>query len=76
MEGMKLLTVEEVTGLLRMSRDTVYRLAGGGQLPGRKIGRTWRFPADELERWLRERPNGGPGALRGCSSLDARQPGS
>ena len=55
---MKLLTVEEVMDLLRMSRDTVYRLAARGQLPGRKIGRAWRFPADELERYLRRSSSG------------------
>ncbi len=73
---MKLLTVEEVTGMLRMCRDTVYRLASEGKLPGRKIGRTWRFPADELERWLRERPSGDAGPTSNCSSLDTREAGS
>ncbi len=53
--GLELLTVSEVMDLLRMSRDTVYRLAARGQLPGRKVGRAWRFPKDVIEAYLRQR---------------------
>ena len=52
----ELLTVDEVMDLVRISRDTVYRLAARGELPGRKIGRTWRFPKDEIEAYIRRRP--------------------
>ena len=52
----ELLTVDEVMDLVRISRDTVYRLAAKGELPGRKIGRTWRFPRDEIEAYIRQRP--------------------
>ncbi len=52
----ELLTVDEVMELVRISRDTVYRLAARGELPGRKIGRTWRFPKDEIETYIRQRP--------------------
>ncbi len=54
--NIELLTVEEVMELVRISRDTVYRLAAKGELPGRKIGRTWRFPKDEIEAFIRMRP--------------------
>ena len=49
-----LLTVDEVVQLLRLSRDTIYRLAASGELPGRKIGRTWRFPSDAVEAYVRQ----------------------
>lgn len=46
------LTIVEVARLLRVSPDTVYRLAAAGQLPGRKVGRVWRFSADAIDRYL------------------------
>ncbi len=52
--GLRLLTVDEVMELLRLSRDTVYRLATSGELPNRKIGRAWRFPTDAVEAYARE----------------------
>jgi len=56
--SLELLTIEEVMDLLRVSRDTVYRLAASGKLPGRKIGRAWRFPKDEIESYVRQRELG------------------
>jgi two-component system sensor histidine kinase BarA len=54
----KALTVAEVAHLLGVSPDTVYRLAAAGELPGRKIGRIWRFSRDAIKRHLRCRGNG------------------
>ncbi len=48
------LTGDEVARLLRVSRDTVYTLASRGELPGRRVGRTWRFPKDTIESYIRE----------------------
>lgn len=48
------LTVGEVAAFIRVSRETVYRLAARGELPGRKIGRIWRFPKDAIEEYLWE----------------------
>ncbi len=53
MQQLELMGVDDVMDLLQVSRDTVYRLAKGGTLPGRKIGRVWRFPKDEIERFCR-----------------------
>ncbi len=39
----ELLTGKEAARLLRVSRDMVYWLAARGDLPGRKVGRAWRF---------------------------------
>ena len=46
------MTVAEVATFLRLAESTVYRLAQQGELPGRKIGGTWRFSRVTLERWL------------------------
>ena len=52
-EGMdRLMTIDEVAAVLRVSRFTVYRLAKGRAIPATKIGRQWRFQKEEITRWL------------------------
>lgn len=46
------LTVGEVAAFMRVSRETIYRLAARGELPGRKIGRIWRFTRTAIEGYL------------------------
>jgi len=38
-----LYTFKEAMAYLRVSRSTIYRLMGSGQLTGRKVGSTWHF---------------------------------
>jgi len=47
-----LLTVEELADYLKMGVSTVYRLAQSGKIPGRKIGRQWRFRRITIYDWL------------------------
>ncbi|TXH76951.1 MAG: DNA-binding protein [Thiobacillus sp.] len=37
---------------LKAGKKTVYRLAQQGQIPGFKLGGTWRFRRTELDRWI------------------------
>ncbi|MBU1983473.1 MAG: helix-turn-helix domain-containing protein [Planctomycetota bacterium] len=46
------LTVGEVAAFMRVSRETVYRLAARGELPGCKIGRIWRFPKSAIQKYV------------------------
>lgn len=52
------LTVEEAARLLRLSPYTIRKLARQGRLPGRKVGRSWRFRKDLLLAWLEGRREG------------------
>jgi len=36
--------VRDVSALLRLSTKTVRKLARAGEIPGRQIGKKWRFP--------------------------------
>jgi excisionase family DNA binding protein len=38
---------------LACSRDTVYELARGGQIPHHKVGTRWLFRPEELDLWVR-----------------------
>jgi excisionase family DNA binding protein len=49
-----ILTVHEVAEFLRVSEAKVYRLVKEGCLPAVRLGRTWRFRKDLLDRWLWE----------------------
>lgn len=48
-------TVSEVAALLRVSRMTVYRLIRQGDLPAVRIGRGYRIPEDDVDRYLDDR---------------------
>ena len=48
----KMLTAKDVQELLQVDRSTVYRMAEDGRLPSVKVGKQWRFPADQLQQWL------------------------
>ena len=47
-----LLTFQETADLLRVSRATMYRLLGSGQLIGHKVGRGWRFYRSDIHRFV------------------------
>lgn len=46
------LTSQEMQDLINVDRSTVYRMAEDGRLPGVKVGRQWRFPADRVAAQL------------------------
>lgn len=46
------LTVEQLAELLQVDAPTVRKLATAGELPGRKLGRQWRFSRQAVLDWL------------------------
>jgi PTS system nitrogen regulatory IIA component len=51
----EIMTIEEVAVYLRVSERTVYDWAQKGQLPGGKLGTTWRFKRSDIEGWVNRR---------------------
>ena len=47
------LTLEEAAQYLKMGKSTLYDLARKGNIPAHKMGRAWRFDAEELDQWLK-----------------------
>ena len=39
----QIMTVEEVADFLKLSKITIYKLVKKGQLPGFRVGNSWRF---------------------------------
>jgi excisionase family DNA binding protein len=48
----EVMTAAEVAELLQLPVSTVYYLARRGELPARRLGRTWRFLRPRLEELL------------------------
>ena len=46
------LTLDEVAGLLEMSRSAAYRAAALGEIPSRRVGRRLVVPVPLLRQWL------------------------
>lgn len=57
----ELLTARQVQRLLRVDKSTVYRMAGDGRLPAIRVGKQWRFPADEIDQMVGHRHVAGTG---------------
>jgi PTS system nitrogen regulatory IIA component len=51
----EIMTIEEVAAYIRVSERTVYDWAQKGELPGGKLGTTWRFKRDDIEKWVNDR---------------------
>lgn len=51
-DATEVLTLEELAALLKISETTAYALVRTGELPGRKVGREWRFLRSRVLDWL------------------------
>ena len=49
------LDVEELAAYLHVGPQQVVKLAERGELPGRKVGGSWRFAEGEVHAWLEQR---------------------
>jgi excisionase family DNA binding protein len=56
----EVLTVQEVSDLLRVYPATVYRLIRQGKIPSFQIGTDWRFLKHRLVRWMAEQSMDAP----------------
>lgn len=48
----EVLTPKEAAEYLSVHVRTLYRLVKKGDIPGRKVGGSWRFKKDALDAWL------------------------
>jgi excisionase family DNA binding protein len=53
----EIMTPREAAEYLSVHVRTLYRLVKHGEIPGRKIGGSWRFKKDALDEWLSCRKN-------------------
>jgi excisionase family DNA binding protein len=55
-ERPEVMSIEELAEYLKISVSTLYKLAQEGGLPGKKVGRRWRFLKGAIDDWLRQHP--------------------
>ena len=48
----ELLTVDEVTEILYLGKNTVYDLLRSGELKGIRFGRVWRIPKENIKELI------------------------
>lgn len=53
----EILNSREAAEFLRVGPETVIREARAGRLPGRRIGKEWRFSRNALLEWLARGPS-------------------
>src|SRR5262245_39112970 len=63
------LTVKEAAQYLRVSERIVTELAKGDVLPGKQIGKDWRFLKEALDDWLRCRSDRRTRVMRHAGAL-------
>ncbi|MDC9720170.1 MAG: helix-turn-helix domain-containing protein [Gammaproteobacteria bacterium] len=51
----EILTLKEVAEYLKLAEKTAYRLAAEGKLPGFKVGGSWRFQREDVQKWIEEK---------------------
>jgi uncharacterized protein len=47
------INLEELADYLQVSRAYLYKEVQAGQIPAVKLGRSWRFDRDAIDRWLK-----------------------
>lgn len=48
----KIMTIKEVAEYLKIKEATAYALAAKGEIPGFKVGGSWRFDREDIEQWI------------------------
>lgn len=49
----EVMTIDDLATYLQVSKSSLYKLAQDGRVPGKKVGRHWRFHKDAIESWLK-----------------------
>lgn len=51
----KMLTIDEVADILKISKPTVYNIIHSDGFPKFKVGRSWRVDEQLLLKWIQEK---------------------
>jgi excisionase family DNA binding protein len=54
----EILTVKEVSELLKIHESTVYKMIREGRIPTFRIRSEWRFQKDQIVHWMAEQTIG------------------
>jgi len=57
--GDTILTIREIAEYLKIKEKTAYALVARGDIPGFKVGGSWRFRRSEIEKWIKKQEKQG-----------------
>lgn len=57
-----ILTLDEVAAYLKAGKRTIYRLVADRKIPAFKLGSTWRFRKQDIDRWIAAQSMGSEGS--------------
>lgn len=63
----EIMTVREVAAYLKIKEKTAYRLTADGNIPGFKVGGSWRYKRTTIDQWIENQvasQNGGENLSR------------
>lgn len=55
----EILTIKDVAAYLKLNEKTAYRLVLDGKIPGFKVGGSWRFDKNDIQKWIEKSKKGG-----------------
>ncbi len=50
----EIMTTEELAKYLKLNRITICKHAAEGNIPGIRVGSSWRFDKEAIDRWISE----------------------
>lgn len=53
----QIMTAKDVASYLKLNERTVYRMAASAKIPAFKVGTSWRFKREDIEKWIEEQKN-------------------
>ena len=48
----QMITMDDLAVRLNVNKRTLYRLVQNGEIPGFKVGGSWRFDDDDISAWI------------------------
>jgi excisionase family DNA binding protein len=49
-----IMTIREIADYLKIAEKTAYRLVLDKKIPGFKVGNSWRFRKQEIDKWIKK----------------------
>ena len=51
------MTIEDLSDYLRIQKVTIYKHVQEGNIPGFKVGNSWRFKKSSIDQWISKQEN-------------------
>lgn len=52
-----LISIEELCSILKIGKNSAYKLIKSGKIKCFRIGRVWKIPKDSIDKYIREQIN-------------------